>query len=98
MPVTPVFNPSACAFGTYPHVAKVTVSLGSNNNTVGYLIGVLRCKTGHTNIPCHANPGPWYFSSTVRQGVIDLQNLFGLTPDGVCGPITWGAVDYLATH
>ena len=96
--VTPIFNPSQCLFGTYPAQSKVTVSLGSNNNTVGYLMGVLYCKTGHTNIYIHPNPGPWYFNTTVRQGVIDLQTFFGLTVDGVCGPQTWGAVDYLATH
>lgn len=95
--VTPVFNPSACQYGSYPHLTKITVSQGSNNDTVGYLMAVLRCKTGHA-LTIHANPGPWYFNATVRQAVIDLQHFFGLTADGICGPVTWGAVDYLATH
>lgn len=96
--VTPTFNPSQCLYGEYPHLNKPTIQLGSSNYQVGYLMAVLRCKTGHTNITIHPNPGPWYFNTTVRQGVFDLQAFFGLTVDGIVGSQTWPVVDYLAIY
>lgn len=96
--VTPTFNPSNCQWGTYPVVSKATVSIGSYNNTCGYLMGVLRCKCGRTEITVHANPGPWYFNGVTMYAVKDLQRMFGLTVDGIVGPQTWPVVDYLAVY
>lgn len=95
---TPTFDPSQCKWGTFPTLDKPTVRIGSSNNYCGYLMGVLRCKCGRTEITVHPLPGPWYFNGVTQTAVKDLQRMFGLYVDGIVGPQTWPVVDYLAVY
>ena len=96
--VPPPFDPRNCKFGVYPTIpvsSLPTIQQGSNNDYVGYAMGVLYCKAGQ---PCrpHALPGPWLFGSSFRSCVISFQTFFGMTADGIIGPQTWGMIQYLA--
>lgn len=93
------FEPYYCIFAGYPGMSsKPTIQVWSTGPYVGYLQGVLRCKCGRTEIPMGPNP-PWNFDAPTAYAVIDLQNMFGISPaNGVCGPATWGVVDYLALY
>ena len=97
MPIPPQLNPSQCGYGLYQYdTPGVTVQQGSNNLTVGYVMAVLRCACGRTEINIHANPGPWYFNSTVKTAVRDFQAFFGLTVDGIVGPQTRPVLNWAA--
>lgn len=82
--VTPTFNPAACLWGYYPTVSKPTIRKGSTGGAVGYLQGVLKCKSAQPLNPS-AN-GPWTFGSSTRTAVRNFQAFWALTVDGVVGP------------
>jgi peptidoglycan hydrolase-like protein with peptidoglycan-binding domain len=94
--VLPRWDPRNCAFGIYPTALnKPTIQLGSQNAHVGYLQGVLKCRSGQ-NINVAALPGPWYFGTQTRTAVRNFQAFWGLTVDGVVGPQTWAVIDWAA--
>lgn len=66
--------------------SKPSLSLGSSGSDVLLLEGLL--KQHGTLLQ---NPGSTFDSDT-RNAVILFQQWYGLTADGACGPITWGAV------
>jgi hypothetical protein len=92
----PPFNPSAGQWGSWPWVPAASMpvlQVGSPScNEQGYLLGVLKFKTGHTSIYCAANYGPWHFTVTVRQAVKDVQAFFGAAQTGVVDAGTWAAI------
>lgn len=89
---TPTFNPAACLWGYYPTVSKPTVKIGSTGGAVGYLQGVLKCKSAQPLNP--SATGPWSFGSLTRTAVRNFQAFWGLTVDGVVGPQTWPVIDW----
>lgn len=96
--VTPTFNPAVCLWGYYPIVAKPTIRQGSTGGAVGYLQGVLKCRSGQPLNPS-AN-GPWSFTSSTKTAVRNFQAFWKahgaehLVVDGVVGPQTWPLIDW----
>lgn len=89
----PPFHPERGEFGLYPFVKDMgffdVLRLGSTGDHVRYLQGVLNLKAGNCPVTGQMD------AHTVSR-VKDLQRLFRLTVDGIVGPQTWGAVQYLA--
>ncbi len=92
--VTPTFNPAQCLWGYYPTVGKPTIKVGSTGGAVGYLQGVLKCRSSQPLNP--SSSGPWTFGSSTRSALISFQTFWGLTADGICGPQTWPVIDWAA--
>lgn len=96
MPIPPPFNPANCQFGSWPSIPSnqmPVLSVGCpSSNQLGYLLSVLRCKTGHTTIYIAPLPGPWTFSTVVRQAVKDVQAFFGQAQTGVVDAACWDAI------
>lgn len=94
--IPPPFQPNQGQWGYYPTVPSAqmpVLSIGAAScNELGYAIGVMKLKAGHPNLYCASVPGPWLFSTTVRQAVKDLQNFFGQYPSGVMDAAYWDAV------
>ena len=86
----PPFNPKACQYGLYPIAKKPRIQQGDRGNVVKYLQGVILCKAGG-NITVDG-----IFGSQTERRVKDVQRLFKLTIDGIVGPQTWPAIDFLS--
>lgn len=80
-------------FGTWPNnTSKPTLRNGSTGSAVKYLQSVISKKAGG-RITVDG-----IFGDQTERRVRDLQTLFHIGVDGIVGPKTWGAVDYLAKH
>jgi len=51
---------------------------------------LLELHSAYPSIPAIAVDG--IFGTNTRAAVVAFQNLFGLTADGIIGPITWDAI------
>lgn len=89
----PPFNPARGQFSLWPYAEnKRTLTIGAEGDNVAYLQGVILFHAGG-RITVDRKYGP---ATAAR--VADLQRIFGKAGDGICGPVTWDAADYLATH
>lgn len=87
----PPFDPKNCQFGLWPlNEHKPVLRQGSTGDSVMYLQGVIYHKAGG-DIGIDGQFGP----QTARR-VRDVQRLFKLQVDGICGPATWGVIDWLS--
>jgi len=72
----------------YPGTPLRFGSSGLNVRTMQNYLNTIR--TVYPSIPQLAVDGD--FGSATRDAVIEFQRIFGLTPDGVIGPVTWNAI------
>ena len=73
---------------SYPPYPGVALRNGSRGDSVRYLQESLNViGTKHTTIPRLSTDG--VFGNNTQQAVIRFQTIFGLTADGIVGPITW---------
>ncbi|QQS26291.1 MAG: peptidoglycan-binding protein [Actinomycetota bacterium] len=90
----PEFAPDRGLWSLWPFwQGKPTVRLGTTGDAVRYLQGVLKHKAGQTQL----GPVDGVLGNQTLSAVLNVQRFF--TPqavDGVVGPKTWTAVDYLA--
>lgn len=94
----PPYNPSNYQFGLYPlNNNKPQCSIyGSDGGCNGYIRGILH-HWGHPWIPAPLATNIYTFNWDVRQGVIDMQAMFGLAQTGfVNETATWNIFDYLS--
>lgn len=94
--VTPTFDPKRGLYGLWPNKTKPTSHLGAAGQHIGYLQSVLKFEAGQVQLNIRALPGPWDFGPMTRDAVINFQNFWGLTVDGIVGPQTWGVIDWCA--
>ena len=89
----PVTDLAAGLFGLYPlDTGKRELRRGSVGDQVRYLQAVIAHRAGGA-IAIDGEFGP----QTERR-VRDVQGVFGLARDGVCGPRTWRVIDELAVR
>lgn len=100
--VPPPFDPKTCKFGLYPTIGdKRTLRTGMSGPDVGYLQGVLKCKSGQSQLNIRPLPGPWDFGPMTETAVRNFQSFWAalgadLVVDGVVGPQTWPWIDWAA--
>ena len=94
MSIPPTFDPSQCKWGYLPTITKPYTERGDSGTYVGYLRGVLKCKSGQTQLTVNPPPGPWNFNWVLKEAVMDFQTFWGLTVDGEVGPQTWPLIDW----
>jgi murein L,D-transpeptidase YcbB/YkuD len=95
------FNPSQQQYiGVFDNDSRPTVQMGQSGTTstlagktVGYVRAVLKFECGYTGLIVAANPGPWSYTSTVRDGVKSVQALFGLPQTGIADLATLQCLD-----
>lgn len=90
---TPATSPppaKVSAFGDWPTRKKPAIRNGSTGVLTRYLQDVIKQRAGG-DIKVDGDFGPH-----TEKRVKDLQRVFGLKADGIVGPKTWKAVDYLA--
>ncbi|MCL2341542.1 MAG: peptidoglycan-binding protein [Firmicutes bacterium] len=81
-PITPPTSPA------YP---GTPLRVGSRGNNVAVMQSYLnRISSKYPSIPRLAEDG--IFGAGTQSAVIAFQRIFGLTPDGVIGPITWNRI------
>ena len=69
----------------------VPLGIGSTGTNVRLMQGfLLELHSAHASIPAIAADG--IFGANTRVAVTEFQRLFGLTPDGIIGPLTWDAI------
>jgi hypothetical protein len=90
-PATLPFDPANGQWGNYPTLVKPDVKLGSRNDYVKYLQGVLKRKAGQASVVVDG-----YFGPQTEQAVKNVQNFLGITVDGWVGSQTWKSIDWLA--
>ena len=67
------------------------LGLGSTGTNVRLMQGfLLELHSAHPSIPAIAVDG--IFGVRTRDAVVAFQRIFGLTPDGIIGPLTWDAI------
>lgn len=89
--VAAVFDPTEGVFSNYPTKDKYSIFFGARGDIVSYLQGVIMHRAGG-NIQVTG-----IFDSQTLNRVKELQAFFKLKVDGIVGPKTWAAIDYLAT-
>lgn len=96
----PAFNPANQQWGLYPGIPSSSMPVlyvgHASCNEQGYLLGVLKFKTGHPTVYVAPLWGPWVFSTVARQAVKDLQAFFGQAQTGVVDAACWEAVKICA--
>lgn len=95
------FNPRGAppgtpgTFGDYPQQpSKPTIQGGSWGEHVRYLEGSLYWASAQTQLYVDPNSTPCFFGSADTTALRNFQGWWGLTVDGICGPVTWGVIDY----
>lgn len=90
-----VFDPRAGTFGDYPSQAgKPTIQAGTWGNHTRYLEGSLYWCSAQTQLYVDPLAQPCLFNNADATALRNFQTFWGLTVDGVCGPQTWGVIDY----
>lgn len=96
-PPHPVNDPANELWGLYPFGPKPTLEMArsakwsAQPKLVKYLQAAIHFGAGHGGLAIDGWWGP-----VTDRAVRDVQTFFHLRVDSICGPITWGVVDYLA--
>jgi murein L,D-transpeptidase YcbB/YkuD len=89
------FDPRNGTFGDYPaQPNKPTVMLGTWGNHARYIEGSLFWCSAQTQLYVDPIDTPCLFNAADVQALKNFQTFWGLAPDGVCGPVTFGVLDY----
>lgn len=89
----PPFDPVQGKWGLYPVAVKPIIkegAQGTNKDLVRYLQGVILVKAGGAIVV------DGIFGPQTTKRVKDFQKFFGLHIDGIVGPKTWAAIDYVS--
>lgn len=72
-----------------PNVVNITVATIRRGSTGGWVRKAQAILAANFNQPI---PADGAFGAKTEDAIRDVQRLFGLTVDGVCGPKTWGVL------